>query len=73
MKQLVGPNPNNPTPQQIDQNKYLIQSSSSKDKEYEVTILDTGIGACSCPDFEYRRRQCKHIIRVLSYIFGVNQ
>lgn len=80
MKQLVQPNPNTLPPkhisqkeiQQIDQNKYVIESMTDKTKEYEVTIVDSGIGACSCPDFEYRRRQCKHIIKVLAYIFGVN-
>lgn len=66
MSQTVSP------PTQIDQNKYLV-TSSKKDKAYEVTIVDTGIGACSCEDFYYRNRQCKHIIRVLAYIFGVDQ
>ena len=70
---LVQPNLDSSSPPtQIDQNKYLV-TSSKKDKAYEVTIVDSGIGACDCPDFEYRRRQCKHIIQVLSYIFGVNQ
>lgn len=69
---LVQPNPQNiEPPTQIDQNKYLV-TSSHKDKAYEVTIIDSGIGACDCQDFYYRGRQCKHIIKVLSYIFGVN-
>lgn len=27
-------------------------------------LVDTGLPACECPDFEYRGRVCKHIRRV---------
>ena len=27
-------------------------------------LVDTGLPACECPDFEYRGRACKHIRRV---------
>lgn len=68
---LVQLNLDTSAPTQIDQNKYLV-TSSKKDKVYEVTLVDSGIGACECPHFTYRNVQCKHIIKVLSYIFGVN-
>lgn len=28
-------------------------------------LIDVGLPACECPDFEYRGRACKHIRRVL--------
>lgn len=28
-------------------------------------LVDTGLPACECPDFEYRSRACKHIRRVM--------
>lgn len=28
-------------------------------------LVDTGLPACECPDFEYRGRTCKHIRRVM--------
>lgn len=28
-------------------------------------LVDTGLPACECPDFEYRGRACKHIRRVM--------
>lgn len=28
-------------------------------------LIDTGLPACECPDFEYRGRACKHIRRVM--------
>lgn len=68
---LVQPNSTASAPKQIDQNKYLIESMTDKTKEYEVTIVDSGIGACSCENFYYRGVQCKHIIAVLRYIFNV--
>lgn len=28
-------------------------------------LVDTGLPACECPDFQYRGRNCKHIRRVM--------
>lgn len=60
-----------PTITQVDSDKYQVVSMTDKNKIYEVTILDKGVGACTCPDFEYRQRQCKHIAEVLIKTMGV--
>lgn len=79
MMKLVQPNVNSSDPQQIDQNKYLITSDKDKNKEYEVTIVEderTGkpiMGHCSCPHHTYRLVQCKHIIKVISYVLGLDE
>ena len=52
------------TIKQIDTNKYEVTSMSNKNKVYEVTLIDQGLGSCSCPDFTYRMRQCKHIAEI---------
>ena len=59
------------TIKQIDINKYEVKSMSNKTKAYEVTLIDQGLGACSCPDFEFRLRQCKHIAEVLIKVVGI--
>ena len=62
---------NTETIKQMDINKYEVQSMSNKNKTYEVTLIDQGLGACSCPDFQYRMRQCKHIAEVLIKVVGI--
>lgn len=44
---------------------------SNKTKAYEVTLIDQGLRACSCPDFEFKLRQCKHIAEVLIKVVGI--
>ena len=36
-------------------------------KTYCVTTVDTVAVACTCPDFHYRRRICKHMVSVGTY------
>lgn len=60
----------NITPRDI--NTFLVEASSSEDMVYLVDLDENdGMGACSCPDFEYRGERwirygehspCKHII-----------
>jgi uncharacterized Zn finger protein len=59
------------TIQQTDINKYEVKSMTNKNKIYEVTLIDQGLGVCTCPDHEYRLRQCKHIAEVLIRVLGV--
>ena len=45
---------------------WLVPSQSSRGKGYLVTWQerDTAGYRCTCPDFEHRRRDCKHILAV---------
>ncbi|WP_436347054.1 hypothetical protein [Natronorubrum sp. FCH18a] len=38
---------------------YLVVSQAGK--EY---LVDADVGACECPDYEYRNARCKHLRRV---------
>jgi uncharacterized Zn finger protein len=40
---------------------------------YVVTRDDVGNFSCSCPDFEYRHRVCKHIRRIKMRVTGEKQ
>jgi uncharacterized Zn finger protein len=40
---------------------------------YVVTRDDAGNFSCSCPDFEYRHRVCKHIRRIKMSVAGEKQ
>jgi uncharacterized Zn finger protein len=40
---------------------------------YVVTRDDAGNFSCSCPDFEYQHRICKHIQRIKMRIAGKKQ
>jgi uncharacterized Zn finger protein len=40
---------------------------------YVVTRDDAGNFSCSCPDFEYRHRVCKHIRRIKMRVTGEKQ
>lgn len=47
----------------VTENKVRIQSTSSKN-EYVLTLNENGKSIkCSCPDFHYRKRTCKHMYR----------
>jgi len=41
--------------------QWKIQSSSNKNKSYIVTLKEDGSWTCTCPQFTFRKKQCKHI------------
>ena len=41
-----------------------IKSFSNPNKEYEVNITELD-ASCTCPDYVYRKKVCKHILKVL--------
>lgn len=44
-----------------EKNIIKVKSETHPNKEYEINIvLDT----CSCPDFTYRNRRCKHLKKI---------
>ena len=43
--------------------QWNIESSSDPTKIYKITLYDDGSYACSCPQWIYRRKDCKHIIQ----------
>ena len=47
--------------------KWIVPSQHSLKKKYAVRIVGSS-GDCTCPDFEARRRDCKHIMAVRSVI-----
>lgn len=54
---------------------YQVQSDSDKKKWHEVVLKPWGRGfkdaRCTCMDWRYRRRRCKHIKRAISaYNYG---
>lgn len=42
--------------------QWKIPSSSDPNKVYVVTLTGSGNWTCTCPQFTYRKKQCKHII-----------
>jgi transposase-like protein/ribosomal protein S27AE len=51
----------------INENEYQVQSQSKKFTIYSIRKMETG-WICSCPDFQDRGNQCKHIWAVqISY------
>jgi len=47
--------------------KYRVSSSKGKGKFYFVT--DDGVYLrCSCADYQFRKKRCKHILAVLDHI-----
>lgn len=49
-------------------NAYKVRSESDPHKWYQVVLERWGRGykaKCSCPDYIYRRRRCKHIREAL--------
>ncbi len=47
----------------IKEGEHWLVRSIKKGKNY-VVILDGKVGFCTCPDFERRRKECKHILAV---------
>jgi putative transposase len=48
----------------IDENEYRVLSQSCQEIEYQLHKTEIG-WTCSCPDFAFRRVQCKHQFAVL--------
>lgn len=48
---------------------YRVESESEKGVVYDVVIRD-GVYFCTCPDFLYRLRECKHIKAVKAFRDG---
>ena len=46
------------TPLMVKENEWIIPSQSTKTK---YTIQNANLWTCSCPDFKYRKTECKHI------------
>src|SRR5687768_15709063 len=44
-------------------NTWLVPSQTGTAKQYTVNP-DPESPSCSCPDFEYRRQRCKHVLAV---------
>ncbi|CEG74033.1 hypothetical protein RMATCC62417_09306 [Rhizopus microsporus] len=40
---------------------YNVQSFNNADETYEVRVDNDTVKSCSCPDFRYRNRACKHM------------
>jgi hypothetical protein len=49
---------------------YTVSSQFVPNKSYQVRLSLNGNGYCKCPDFTYRRIECKHILAVKSYAGG---
>jgi hypothetical protein len=44
--------------------QWQIQSHSTPNKFYKVSLTENGEYQCSCPVWIFRRKQCKHIEQV---------
>ena len=44
--------------------KWQVRSHSDPSKHYTVSLRKDGVFECSCPQWIYRRRECKHIQEV---------
>ena len=51
-------------------NKWNVRSSSDPSKSYTVSITDDGQFECSCPQWIYRRKECKHIQQIKGSLAG---
>ena len=52
---------------------WYIRSTSQLGVSYEVRRCTDGSFVCTCPDFQYRGRQCKHIRKVKRQLAGEAQ
>ena len=39
----------------------IVKSHTNKKKRYTIKIYENNTMTCNCPDFTYRKRECKHI------------
>jgi len=44
-----------------EEKQWIIQSSSDANKIYTVTLTVDGVWKCTCPQFSFRKKLCKHI------------
>ena len=51
-------------------NQWTVPSSSSLGKFYKVSVTPNGEWECSCPDWTFRRNECKHIKQVKNSVIG---
>jgi len=54
----------------IYSNQWTVPSKSSPGKFYKVSVTPNGEWECSCPDWTYRRNECKHIKQVKNSLAG---
>ena len=48
--------------QQVKQNTWMVESQTGTGRRYIVEKQADGSLTCTCPDFQYRDRECKHIL-----------
>jgi len=51
-------------------NKWNVRSHSDPSKSYMVSLTDDGQYECSCPQWIYRRKECKHIQQIKGSLAG---
>ena len=51
-------------------NQWIVPSSSNPGKSYKVSVTPNGEWECSCPDWTFRRNECKHIKQVKNSVIG---
>ena len=47
---------------------WYVDSFSNNEKKYKVCLLEDGTFTCSCPEWVYRRRECKHIQQIKRHL-----
>lgn len=50
-----------------------VQSESNPEKFYTVSRAVNGEFGCSCPQWVYRKKTCKHIQGVVKSVLNVNE
>jgi len=57
------PNPiqSSSSKKQTSAKQWIIESSSDKTKKYTVSLRGSGSWTCTCPQYVYRKSECKHI------------
>jgi hypothetical protein len=54
-------------------NIWYVRSESEVELVYRVERTRTGFFSCTCPDFQIRHRECKHIKKVKMKLAGEKQ
>ncbi|KAI9483717.1 MAG: hypothetical protein EXX96DRAFT_559355 [Benjaminiella poitrasii] len=47
--------------------KYLVQSFSNIDLQYEIIVVENNMQSCTCVDFNHNRIACKHVYLLHRY------
>ena len=47
---------------------WYVESFTNNGKKYKVCQLEDGSFTCSCPEWIYRRRECKHIQQIKRHL-----